>query len=74
MSEVGVGEIEDRLHSVLAKGSLHRSPAEIAASRVENPLLDSPTEPGCLLRPADADELQQLMRLANELRLNLTLV
>jgi FAD/FMN-containing dehydrogenase len=70
---VGNGEIDDRLHSVLTSGSLSRSPAEIAASRVENPLLDSATEPSCVLRPADADELQQLMQLANELRLNLTL-
>lgn len=73
MSRVGNEEIDDRLHSVLANGSIRRSAAEIAASRVENPLLDSPTEPSCVLCPADADELQQLMRLANELRLNLTL-
>ncbi len=72
MSEVESGEIDDRLHAVLTSGSLRRSPAEIAASRVENPLLDSPTEPSCVLCPADADELHQLMRLANELRLNLT--
>jgi FAD/FMN-containing dehydrogenase len=39
---------------------------------VENPLLESPAEPSCVLCPADADELQQLMQLANELRLNLT--
>jgi FAD/FMN-containing dehydrogenase len=39
---------------------------------VENPLLESPAEPSCVLRPADVDELQQLMQLANELRLNLT--
>jgi FAD/FMN-containing dehydrogenase len=57
---------------VLTNGSLRRSPAEIAASRVENPLLDDATEPSCVLCPADAEELQQLMRLANELRLNLT--
>ena len=68
MSKVGNGEIDDRLHSVLTNGSLSRSPAEIAASRAENPLLDSPTEPSCVLRPADGDELQQLMQLANELR------
>jgi FAD/FMN-containing dehydrogenase len=72
VSGVGSGEIDDRVRTVLARGSLLRSPAEIAASRVENPLLDSPAEPSCLLCPADADELQQLMRLANELRLNLT--
>ena len=72
MSGVGSGEIDDRLHYVLARGSIRRSPAEIAASRVENPLLDSPAEPSCVLRPADADELLQLMRLANDLRLNLT--
>jgi len=68
------GEIDDRLHSVLARGSLSRSPAEIAASRVENPLVTSPTEPSCVLRPADAHELQQLMRVANEVGLNLTVV
>jgi FAD/FMN-containing dehydrogenase len=72
VSEVGSGEIDDRLQAVLTNGSLSRSPAQIAASRVENPLLDSPAEPSCVLCPADADELQQLMRLANELRLNLT--
>jgi len=70
---VGSGEIDDRLHSVLARGSIRRSPAEIAASRVENPLFDSAAEPSCVLCPADVEELQELMRLANELRLNLTL-
>ena len=72
MSEVENEEIDNRLRSVLTSDSLRRSPAEIAASRVENPLLDSPTEPSCVLYPADADELHQLMGLANELRLNLT--
>ena len=72
MNEVGNGEIDDRLHSVLTSGSLSRSPADITASRVENSLLDSTTEPSCVLRPADVDELHQLMRLANELRMNLT--
>jgi FAD/FMN-containing dehydrogenase len=41
---------------------------------VENPLVDSPTEPSCVLRPADANELHQLMRVANEVGLNLTVV
>ena len=72
MSEAGNGENDDRLRSVLTSGSLSRSPTEIAASRVENPLVDSAVEPSCVLRPTDAEELQQLMRLANELRLNLT--
>ena len=72
MSELGNGEIDERLRSVLARGSLSRSPTEIAEARVENPLLESPTEPSCLLRPADVDELQQLMQLANRARLNLT--
>jgi FAD/FMN-containing dehydrogenase len=72
VNEVRNGEIDDRLYAVLARGSLSRSPTEIAASRVENPLVDSPTEPSCVLRPADADELQQLMRVANEVGLNLT--
>jgi len=72
VSEVGSGEIDDRLRTVLARGSLSQSPTEIAASRVENPLVESGVEPSCVLRPADADELQQLMRLANELRANLT--
>ena len=72
MSEVGTGEIDDRLRTVLASGSLSRSPTEIAASRVENPLVESAVEPSCVLRPTDADELQQLIRLANELRSNLT--
>ncbi len=67
------GEIDDRLGSVLARGSFGRSPAEIAAFRVENPLVDSGTEPSCVLRPADPDELQALMRFANEVGLNLTL-
>ena len=30
------------------------------------------TQPICLLRPANVDELQRLMQLANEARLNLT--
>jgi FAD/FMN-containing dehydrogenase len=73
VSEVGNGEIDDRLRSVLARGSLSRNPTEIAEARVENPLLESTTEPSCLLRPANVDELQQLMQLANEVRLNLTI-
>jgi FAD/FMN-containing dehydrogenase len=47
--------------------------SEIAAFRPENPIVDLSTAPRCVLRPADADELQDLMRFANEARLNLTL-
>jgi FAD/FMN-containing dehydrogenase len=72
VNEPGSGKIDARLHAVLANGSIRRSPEEIAAARVENPLLESRAEPSYVLRPADATELQQLIQLANELRLNLT--
>ncbi|MHC4934114.1 MAG: FAD-binding oxidoreductase, partial [Planctomycetota bacterium] len=72
MSEPGSGNIDARLRAVLANGSIHRDPAEIAATRVENPLLAPAVEPSRVLCPADATELQGLMQLANRLRLNLT--
>ena len=70
---MGNGDIDDRLSGVLSRGSLSRAPAEIAALGVANPLVESDAEPSCVLRPADAEELSELMRFSNEAGLNLTL-
>jgi FAD/FMN-containing dehydrogenase len=71
--DVENGGIDDRLIGVLARGSLSHAPAEIAALGVANPLVESDAEPSCVLRPADAAELSELMRFSNEEGLNLTL-
>ena len=76
MGEVEAG-IRDCLESMLGdglvKGTLVGSEEEIAAFRVVNPLVAAAIPPACVLRPSDAEELQKLVRIANQVGLNLTI-
>jgi FAD/FMN-containing dehydrogenase len=66
-------DVSALLQSVLTHGSVSRDPADIAAFRVRNPIIDPPVAPSHVVRPADAEELQRVMRAANDLALNVTL-
>jgi FAD/FMN-containing dehydrogenase len=64
----------DLLGSALARGRSSHDPAELSALRAANPTLDPAVTPSYVVHPADADELQQVIRVANDAALNLTLV
>ena len=65
-------ELEGRLRSVLREGTVSSDPADIGTFQQSNPIMDSSVKPSYVLRPSDAEELQGLLRLANEIGLNLT--
>lgn len=62
----------ERLRSALPKGSISSSREDIAESTVSNPLIDAHKAPDCIISPADAAELQEIIRLANETDTSLT--
>jgi FAD/FMN-containing dehydrogenase len=65
-------EAGEALRSVLAEGAVSQSPDDIAAFRAASPIVDAGKAPTAIARPSDPDELQRLVRLANEAGLNLT--
>lgn len=65
-------ELGERLRTVLREGTLSSDSRDIAAFQVSNPVMDSAIKPSYVVRPSKAEELQKLLRLANESRLNLT--
>jgi FAD/FMN-containing dehydrogenase len=69
---ISSSELGERLRSVLSEGTTSSDSKDIAAFQVSNPLIDSAIKPSHIARPAKADELQRLLRLANESSLNLT--
>ena len=62
------GEI---LRSVLPEEAVSRTPEDIASFSAANPIVDTGKAPTHVARPSDPDELQRLVRLANEAGLNL---
>ncbi len=54
------------------QGTVSSDPADIGAFSQSNPIIDSTVKPSHVLRPSTVDELQGLMRLANQIGLNLT--
>ena len=62
----------ERLQTAIPKGSISSSREDIAEFSILNPLIDSHTAPGCIITPTDAAELQEIIRLANETKTNLT--
>lgn len=66
-------EIGERLRSVLPDDTLSDRPDDVAPFRISNPIIDSAKMPIHIVRPSSVDELQKLLRLANEAGLNLTL-
>ena len=65
-------ELQDRLRSVIQEGSVSSDPADIDTFQQSNPLILPALKPSCVLRPSGTAELQGLLRLANEIGLNLT--
>jgi len=65
-------EAGEALRSVLPEGAVNQSPDDIAAFRAASPIVDAGKAPTAIARPSDPDELQRLVRLANEAGLNLT--
>jgi len=65
-------ELGERLRSVLGEGAVSSDPRDIAASQPSNPIVDSGMKPSHVVRPSKVDDLQELLRLANESSLNLT--
>ncbi len=47
-------------------------PRTLGTFQQSNPIIDPAVKPSCILRPSKVDELQGLLRLANEIGLNLT--
>ena len=64
-------KIDQRLADAVLEGAISRDTGEIAASLVQNPLVDAGVAPGSIVKPAGRDELARLVTLANEERLNL---
>ncbi|HUI86043.1 MAG TPA: FAD-binding oxidoreductase [Nitrososphaerales archaeon] len=65
-------ELDRRLQSVVREGTVTSDPAAIRALCQSNPIIDTAASPSSIVRPSDVDELQGLLRLANEIGLNLT--
>ncbi|MDD1757097.1 MAG: FAD-binding protein, partial [Methanomassiliicoccales archaeon] len=65
-------ELEERLRSVVHKGTVSSDPRDIDGLRSSNPILDRTVGPSLVVRPSDAGELQGLVRLANTSSMNLT--
>jgi len=64
-------EAGEALRSVLAADAVSESPDDIAAFRTASPIVDAGKAPAAVARPSDPDELQRLVRRANEAGLNL---
>ncbi len=67
-------ELGARLLSALREGTVASDPREIAAYQISNPITNSAVKPSLVVRPANVEELQELLRLANQSGLNLTVV
>lgn len=67
-------ELGGKLRSVLREGTVSSDPRDIAACQISNPITNSAVKPSHVVRPANVDELQELLRLANQSGLNLTVV
>jgi FAD/FMN-containing dehydrogenase len=69
---ISVPELGVRLRAVLREGEISSDPADIATFRQLNPIMDSGVKPSHILRPSSVGELQGILRLANDIGLNLT--
>lgn len=66
-------ELDERLRSVLNGDAISDSPEDIAKFQISNPVIESAIPPTHIARPSNLDQLQRLMRLANEADMNLTI-
>ena len=62
-----------KLQNVLPNGIVSTDPTSLAATANCNPVLPAGRPPTCLIQPANADDLQAVIALANEVDLNLTI-
>jgi len=67
-------KLGESIRSVLREGTISSDARDIAAFQISNPLIDSAAKPSYIVRPAKVEELQGLLRLANESGVNLTVV
>jgi len=67
-------QVRRQLQSVLSPGQIDGKPEEVARFRATGPLIGSPKQPVCVVRPRDVEQLQHLLRAANASGLNLTVV
>ncbi len=65
-------EIQNTLTSVLPKESISMEMDAISLNRVSNPLVESGETPSHIVHPQNCEQIQGLVRLANEHELNLT--
>jgi FAD/FMN-containing dehydrogenase len=63
--------VQSQLRALLTSGDLSAEPAELAACAASHPLRAPGEPPSCIVRPGNADELQAVMRYANQAGLNL---
>lgn len=64
--------IEKRLQELLPREALSASPADVAACKVDNPLVEPGVAPRMVVRPNGVEDLQKVVRLANQEQINLT--
>lgn len=64
--------IEDRLRELLPREALSDNAKDVAAYRVQNPLIAPGLSPSLVVRPRGVDDLQHTIRVANQEQINLT--
>lgn len=67
-------ELGALLLSALPEGTVASDPQDTAAYQISDPITNSAVKPSHIVRPANVDRLQELLRLANQSGLNLTVV
>jgi len=65
-------ELAGRFRGVMQEGAVSSDSADIGAFLQSSPIVDWAVRPSYVLRPSNPGELQGLLRLANEIGLNLT--
>ena len=69
-----INEVQKHLQSVISAGKVLSGEDEIASYNVVNPIIEDGNTPFCVVRPHNLEELQNVLKKANELSLNLTIV
>lgn len=64
--------VASQLQKLLPEGSISTEPDSLAAAATSSSLLPTGQPPVCIVHPANPDELQAVIRFANEAGLNLT--
>jgi FAD/FMN-containing dehydrogenase len=67
-----IPSLTERMRTALREGAIGSSPEDIAGAAISNPLIDPHKAPGSIIRPANAEEVKEVIRLANDNEANLT--